>query len=157
MVQIFKHLLEVPRPAAVLDGVHALGGALYAHAFPSGHAATSGAMAGALWLAMRGRWAGLAGLLWALAAIGRVYTGAHWPLDVAVGFAIGWACAWAGTRLIPELKDPEATRRWMLWLAMAGGTALVAFHTPHPHTARAFAAAVGLGSLAAAWLGWRRR
>ncbi|MGW3035258.1 phosphatase PAP2 family protein [Streptomyces sp. NPDC001178] len=84
--------------------------------FPSNHAVIAGAAAVALWLTHQrlGRIAALAAILM---AVSRVWTGVHYPHDVAVGLAFGAALAWplmlltdraaplvgraAGTRLRP--------------------------------------------------------
>jgi undecaprenyl-diphosphatase len=88
-------------------------------AFPSDHAVMAGAVAAGLWLVSRrlGIAAAVAALLMAFT---RVYVGAHWPGDVAVGLAFGaavvvighllsrWPLTWGvttltGTRLRPLL------------------------------------------------------
>ncbi len=89
-VQFLKHALDLPRPLAVLgaDHVRVLVAPLRSHSMPSGHA--SAAAAAASFELRHHRRAGLA--LAALALVGgisRVYVGAHWVLDVAVGWAVG--------------------------------------------------------------------
>jgi len=108
LAQALKRIVDLPRPAAVYDHVHVLGETLRAHSFPSGHATSDGVMLATallLWGAkdVRG-W--LLALLFLLAAIGRVYGGAHFPFDVLAGLALGvgtmlgcWR--WLGPR-VPE-------------------------------------------------------
>jgi undecaprenyl-diphosphatase len=60
--------------------------------FPSGHAATAGAGA----MALTRAWPATAVVAWPLAiviAVSRIALGVHFPTDVAVGFAIGYATA----------------------------------------------------------------
>jgi len=101
--QILKRIFDMPRPPAVLENVHVLGVRLMSHSFPSGHATSAGVVVLAaflLWSVKDWRsW--LAGMVFFLAALGRVYGGVHFPVDVAAGMAIGvvtmWLC-WRGLR-----------------------------------------------------------
>jgi undecaprenyl-diphosphatase len=79
---------------------HALGGEVRLRGpkeggsgFPSGHAATSTALAVVLGVALGGWWwpilIGLAALTW----FGRMYVGVHLPLDIVGGVGIGLAVA----------------------------------------------------------------
>jgi len=91
IAQIIKRTWDLPRPPAVLEHVHILGSALQAHSFPSGHATSDGVMILLAFLIWTSRdWCsyGMAGLF-LIAAIGRIYGGAHFPLDVLVGLSIG--------------------------------------------------------------------
>lgn len=119
-----KHWAGVPRPAAVLDQTwfNLIGPALHNNSFPSGHT-ISAFMAAAAVLAtcvarpQRGRdWALIAcGLLAAtVIALSRVAVGAHWPLDLAAGAAIGWLAGLSGAALA---RHPG----WWHWLFFATG------------------------------------
>jgi membrane-associated phospholipid phosphatase len=67
--------------------------------FPSGHTACG--VAAALAVSRQYPRAGAAaGAATAVFAFGRVASGAHWPLDVAAGAAIGVAAAWVSGRLL---------------------------------------------------------
>ena len=67
--------------------------------FPSGHAANNLAVATVLLLFYPRRgWIYLPIAL--LIAYSRIYTGAHWPLDVLAGMALGVAGGWMATRLL---------------------------------------------------------
>jgi undecaprenyl-diphosphatase len=67
--------------------------------FPSGHAANNLAVATALLLFYPRRgWIYLPIAL--LIAYSRIYTGAHWPLDVVTGMALGVAGGWIAVRLV---------------------------------------------------------
>lgn len=80
------------RPAAVIDDVIRRGDASAAgEAFVSGHAIIAFSLAVLITPYLSRRWRVA---VWALAAgvcIGRVYVGAHLPLDVVGGAAVGWA------------------------------------------------------------------
>jgi undecaprenyl-diphosphatase len=89
--QALKRACCRPRPSTRLAGFVALIENPDAFSFPSGHAAAAFAVA----ISLAGQGAGLGPLALALAtAIGlsRVYLGAHFPLDVAVGAFLGCAC-----------------------------------------------------------------
>jgi membrane-associated phospholipid phosphatase len=88
-----KLLVERERPGttvpdAILHGVPSAG-----LSFTSGHAIITFAIAGLLALVLPRRWAIVAFVLAALNAVARVYLGAHNPLDVVGGAAIGLAIA----------------------------------------------------------------
>jgi glycosyltransferase 2 family protein len=61
--------------------------------FPSGHAAVAGALAFAVIGYLSRPWIIASFALAAIVLFGRVYIGAHFPLDVLGGFALGAAAA----------------------------------------------------------------
>jgi len=91
LTQVLKRIFDMPRPPALLEHVHVLGAPLQAHSFPSGHATSDGVMiVAALLFWGRGDIRGwLAVLVFLLAAIGRIYGGVHFPLDVVTGLLLG--------------------------------------------------------------------
>ncbi|MGM8062621.1 phosphatase PAP2 family protein [Vogesella indigofera] len=92
---LLKAAFAVPRPFLVLPaGSVQLLDVLPANgAFPSGHAIASALLAGVLAQGRRWWWqAGLMGLV-LLVCWSRIAIGVHWPLDVLVGAALGWAIA----------------------------------------------------------------
>jgi membrane-associated phospholipid phosphatase len=81
------------RPRALDDGVfgfHFFEVGYRFNSFPSGHAATAGAVAASICLARPAAWP-LAALLWMALAGGRVLTGSHFVSDVLAGGAVGVA------------------------------------------------------------------
>lgn len=85
---IGKHVIDQPRPAELVSGVH-----LRVHetgmGFPSGHTMVITVVVLALWPYLPRGWRWLALLLIPLMAVSRVYLGVHSPLDVVGGFAVG--------------------------------------------------------------------
>jgi len=115
IAQILKRLFDMPRPPAVLDHVHVLGRTLTSHSFPSGHATSDGVMvllAFLIWSRRDWRSWSVA-VLFVLAAIGRIYVGVHFPLDVAVGLVIGTATMWLFWRW--SARWPTATWEKSAW------------------------------------------
>jgi glycosyltransferase 2 family protein len=97
LAKLVKGMVGRARPVALVQGVveRALNTGL---GYPSGHVAVAAALATAAgpWLprpARRATW----WVVW-LVALGRMYAGAHLPLDVVGGAALGWAVA-AATHL----------------------------------------------------------
>ena len=158
-----KHWAGVPRPAAVLDQTwfNLIGPALHHNSFPSGHTISAFAAAAAVLATcaarpQRGRdWILIAcGLLAATAiALSRVAVGAHWPLDLVAGAAIGWLAGLSGAALA---RYPG----WWHWLFCgagrpASGAGLILWGVllwlrPHPTLTSAVVVGVaGLGAVAA--------
>ncbi len=94
IVSIIKVAVAFPRPFQTLKNLHVLIALPDSYSFPSGHAALTMALATAVYF-QRKR---LGELLFAFAFVvgmARIYVGVHYPLDVAVGFLIGY--------LVPKL------------------------------------------------------
>lgn len=159
----FKEALALPRPAGVLaeEDLTVIGHRLRKSAFPSGHTASAFAFAGILLLLYGRRIGALALALAALVGVSRVAVGAHWPLDVLAGAAIGLAgasCvplllrrwAWAGCGMRPR---PLA---WLVGVAALAVLTLPFEDQGYPDSwlLRGVVCAWGLGGLA---LSWRQR
>lgn len=95
--KMVKRVVRRGRPVALLAGVHTRGREATGLGYLSGHAAVAAALTGAAWpdLGPNGRRAAVATA--SLVGISRIYVGAHLPLDVAGGVALGLLVdgAWA--------------------------------------------------------------
>lgn len=104
LAKVGKVVVDRGRPSAFLDATVREAG-LSDFGFPSGHSAVAFALATALapWLGPRWRFVGYAAAT--LVAIARLVVGAHLPLDVVGGAAIGVASG-LGARLV--VGEPSA-------------------------------------------------
>ena len=97
--QALKRLCCRSRPSSGIGGFAALAENPDAFSFPSGHTAVAFAVAAAF----TGQSSALGGLAVVLAvgiAVSRVYLGAHYPLDVAAGAALGILSGVAASLLV---------------------------------------------------------
>ena len=104
IAQVIKRIAAQPRPLSVTPGLDAHGYPTdpYGYAYPSAHTAVVVAVATALWPWMRRPQRVVAVVVAALVAGNRLYIGAHWPIDVvggaAIGLLAGSVCWLAATR-----------------------------------------------------------
>jgi glycosyltransferase 2 family protein len=105
LAKLVKEFVQRGRPQTLLDGVHILGEPARGLGYVSGHSAVAVALAtvASPYLGRRGR--RVAWTLAALVCLTRIYVGAHLPLDVLGGAALGWA---AGGLVHLVLGAPEA-------------------------------------------------
>lgn len=162
VTQILKRLFDMPRPPAVLDNVHVLGSAFTTHSFPSGHATSDGVMvllAFCVWSRRDWRsWSVAA--LFVLAAIGRIYGGVHFPLDVSVGLLIGMATMWLVWRWSarwPVARWQASSWSWKvpgLLLAIAAAVLGLGYHI-QPSTAAALTLVLPIAALLIMMQQWK--
>jgi undecaprenyl-diphosphatase len=89
---LMKAAIPTLRPASIMETVHVIGPLLRSGSFPSGHAAAATAvgLAVAFYAPSRATAAGVMGLAF-LAAVSRVFVGAHFPGDVIGGISVSLA------------------------------------------------------------------
>jgi glycosyltransferase 2 family protein len=102
-----KEVVERGRPGAYFSDIHLRdpwigGGSHEGLGFPSGHVAVAVSLATVLYPYMPHRWRWTVWALAGLVAVGRMFFGAHLPLDVLGGAALGLASG-ALTRLVLDL------------------------------------------------------
>ncbi|MDX8404104.1 MAG: phosphatase PAP2 family protein [Mariprofundaceae bacterium] len=162
--QMLKRLFDMPRPPAILDNVHVLGHSLTSHSFPSGHSTSDGVMvllAFLIW--SRADWRSWSvAALFTLAAIGRIYGGVHFPMDVAAGLVIGvvtmWLC-WKTSQKLPVdawLKSDWSWKIPALTVAIQAGVLGLGYHV-QPATAQPLALVLPLASLLILAKVWKQR
>jgi membrane-associated phospholipid phosphatase len=111
LARVLKEEVDRGRPSELLADVVLRGATSAGRGFPSGHAAVAAALACVLWprLGRRGRGAVLGAAV--LVALARVHVGAHLPLDVVGGAAVGVACA-AAVQLAGGRREPRRPELW---------------------------------------------
>ena len=105
--KLVKQMVRRPRPASLLSGTHRRGPDAAGLGYLSGHAGVAVALGGAALPYLRPGWRSL--VLIAIPAVGltRVYVGAHLPLDIVGGAALGLAVDAAMT-LVQRWSPPSA-------------------------------------------------
>jgi membrane-associated phospholipid phosphatase len=120
IVQVAKRLADQPRPLTVIPGLdnHGYPKDPNGNAYPSAHTAVAVAVVSALWPWLSWPQRVVALVFAVLVATNRLYIGAHWPVDILGGAAIGLlsgAVAWlvaarwpihARTRPRPDESGP---------------------------------------------------
>jgi undecaprenyl-diphosphatase len=89
--KLAKRVVARGRPASIVDGVQIRGMEEGDEGFPSGHAAVSTAITVVTWPEVSTGWRAALGALTGLVPVGRMYVGAHLPLDLVGGAALGLA------------------------------------------------------------------
>jgi glycosyltransferase 2 family protein len=87
--RVAKILVGRPRPGLLLPSVIVRGDESGGLGYPSGHVSVAMALAVVLLLTLPGRWRWLSVLAVAGVAAGRMYAGAHLPLDIFGGVLLG--------------------------------------------------------------------
>jgi membrane-associated phospholipid phosphatase len=105
-----KQLVQRERPGASVPDAILRGVPHGGLSFVSGHAIITFAVAGLLALVLPRRWAVVAFVLATLNAVARVYLGAHNPLDVVGGAAVGLGIAAVLDMILNVAADRRGTR-----------------------------------------------
>ncbi len=92
LAKVVKEIVQRGRPPLYLDGVEVREGDGSGLGFVSGHGAVVGALVTALWPYLTRPLRVVAIVLVALVGVGRVFYGAHLPLDMIGGYGLGVAC-----------------------------------------------------------------
>ena len=119
LAKVVKRVVRRGRPSVLLTGVRGRGHEASGLGYLSGHAAVATALAAAAFphLGRRGRRISLA--LASIVGLSRIYVGAHLPLDVAGGVALGLLVDSASSASLRRFS-PVATRAEPRWPAGAG-------------------------------------
>lgn len=99
--KVLKRLIGRERPAGVIGDVQLRGVEEGDLGFPSGHAAVSAALTVVVLPSVTGDWRWSLAALSGFVPLARMYVGAHLPLDVVGGSALGMSIGSAVNLLIP--------------------------------------------------------
>ncbi|MCK5918735.1 MAG: phosphatase PAP2 family protein [Cocleimonas sp.] len=103
IVASLKSLIALPRPYDVLEpsSFYFIGEKMTTYAFPSGHTATAFAIMGSVGFYFKNSPLLLFAFFFAcLIGLSRIMLGVHWPIDILIGAALGWASAWLSVAII---------------------------------------------------------
>ena len=91
LTQVLKRVADQPRPTATIPGldVHGYPKDPFGNAYPSAHTAVAVGLVAALWPWLTRPQRAVGVMIALLVALNRLYIGAHWPVDVVGGAAIG--------------------------------------------------------------------
>ena len=103
-----KRVVARGRPASIIEGVGQRGAEEGDQGFPSGHSAVSTAMTVVLWPEAPTGWRWPIAALTALVPFGRMYVGAHLPLDLVGGSALGLALGSAINLVLPDRRRVDS-------------------------------------------------
>jgi undecaprenyl-diphosphatase len=93
LAKVVKGIVVRGRPADVLDDVHIRGAAAMGRGYVSGHAAVVTVLVVLAWAYLSTRTAIIAVCVAVFVCLARVYVGAHLPLDIVGGVALGLVVA----------------------------------------------------------------
>lgn len=110
LARIVKEMVQRGRPEALITDVHEremfASGSL---GFPSGHAAVAAALTVVVTPYLRGRWRLLPVALAVIVCLGRMYVGAHVPLDLVGGAALGTSAGYAANLIVGHWQPRPVT------------------------------------------------
>jgi membrane-associated phospholipid phosphatase len=111
LAKVVKHEVMRGRPATLLPHVEIHGTPSLGLGFPSGHAAVAALIATVCWFYLSRRFAVVVVILAVLVGLARIWVGAHLPLDVVAGAALGCSVGFAlvfafGRPVAAEGREP---------------------------------------------------
>jgi membrane-associated phospholipid phosphatase len=104
LAKVVKHFVQRGRPSGLLEDVVVRGAAPHGLGFVSGHIAVVTALAVVAWpwLPRWGRW--VVAVAVAVVFLARMYVGAHLPLDMVGGAALGLAVGFTARLLLGDAR-----------------------------------------------------
>jgi undecaprenyl-diphosphatase len=110
IAKVGKEIVQRGRPEALIGGIEARETfAADSLGFPSGHVAVAAALTVVVSPYLAGRWKAIPAVLVVVVAVGRMYVGAHTPLDLIGGAALGVSAGCLANLLVgtPTAQEPE--------------------------------------------------
>jgi glycosyltransferase 2 family protein len=108
IAKVGKEIVQRGRPDALLGEIEARETfAAHSLGFPSGHVAVAAALTVVVTPYLTGRWKVVPAALAVIVALGRMYVGAHTPLDLVGGGALGVSAGCVANLLVGTPASPE--------------------------------------------------
>ena len=108
IAKVGKEVVQRGRPEALIGGIEARETfAAHSLGFPSGHIAVAAALSVVVTPYLAGRWKFIPAVLAVVVAVGRMYVGAHTPLDLIGGAALGVSAGCLANLLISTPTPQE--------------------------------------------------
>jgi len=121
LAKVVKASVERGRPGAFFDKINLFNGEIFTgYGFPSGHATLAAACAAALFYQLPPRWRKYVLLLVFLVGLSRMYLGAHFPLDILGGWALGAVVGSGVALLVGTSKNMISSQTIKRLLRMRG-------------------------------------
>ena len=115
VARLLKEVIHRGRPATLLHDVVVRGQPAHGFGYVSGHTAVAAALATVAAAYFGPKVTTTAIVVAVIVGLGRIYVGAHLPLDVAGGAAVGWAVgSLIHLVVLPEVTgdDPDEAKGW---------------------------------------------
>jgi glycosyltransferase 2 family protein len=126
VLHLIKGIANQARPGGIISPIdfHYIEPLYTHHSFPSGHSTMAFAWVGVVIFQLQGParrlWANMLLIIASCVALSRVIVGAHWPVDICFGAALGWSGAMLATWLAIRWQalSSDNAHKWLVGFFM---------------------------------------